>query len=125
VTHGGARAAPPESARERGAAAEDAACAHLEAHGLVLEARNFRSRLGEIDLVFDDHGTCVFVEVRQRGSARFGGAAASITVAKRRKLEATARLYLVRDRRDRPCRFDVVLLDGRDDLEWIRDAFGT
>jgi putative endonuclease len=113
------------TSRDLGDAAEARAGAHLEAHGLRVEARNFRSRFGEIDLVCDDRGTCVFVEVRRRGNARFGGAAASITAEKRRRLEATARLYIARDRRDRPCRFDVVLFDGDGAIEWIRDAFGT
>jgi putative endonuclease len=113
------------TARDLGADAEVRARAHLEAHGLRTEACNFRSRFGEIDLVCADRGTCVFVEVRRRADTRFGGAAASITAAKRRRLAATAQLYLARDGRDRPCRFDVVLIDGDGTLEWIRDAFGV
>ncbi len=69
--------------------------------------------------------TLVFVEVRARKSEAFGGAAGSITVAKRRRLLATARHYLARQREDRACRFDVVLLRGQErEIEWLTDAFG-
>lgn len=69
--------------------------------------------------------TLVFVEVRARASEAFGGAAASITAAKRRRLVAAARHYLARHRADRACRFDVVLVRGRERrIEWVSDAFG-
>lgn len=103
--------------------AEDAALAYLEGQGLRLRARNYRSRFGEIDLVLDDRGTLVFVEVRKRTNPHFGSAAESITAAKRDKLIATARQYLAGLRRDVPCRFDAVLFDGGGTLQWIRDAF--
>jgi len=106
-----------------GERAEDTALAFLENRGLALKARNYRSRFGEIDLVLDDHGTLVFVEVRKRSNPRFGSAAESITAAKRDKLVATARQYLAGLKRDTPCRFDAVLLDGAGAVEWIRNAF--
>ena len=62
---------------ERGAAAEEAALRYLLARGMRLKARNYQCRLGEIDLIFDHDGTLVFVEVRQRRSSAFGGAASS------------------------------------------------
>ncbi len=105
--------------------AEDAAAAWLERQGLRLRDRNFRSRFGEIDLICDDHGTLVFVEVRKRSSQRFGGAAESITATKRDRLLATARIYLASLKHDMPCRFDAVLIDGTGEIEWIRDAFGA
>jgi len=111
--------------RAEGDLAEDAALAYLEGQGLRLKARNYRSRFGEIDLVLDDRGTLVFVEVRKRANARFGGAAESITAAKRDKLVATARQYLAGLRREVPCRFDAVLIDGTGTVDWIRDAFGA
>ncbi len=107
-----------------GSEGEDRAAAHLEQAGLQLLARNWRCRAGELDLVARDRdGTIVFVEVRRRASSAFGGAAASITPAKQMRLARTAELYrLVMRCADRPCRFDVVLIEaGR--LEWIRDAF--
>jgi len=107
-----------------GARAEDLCAEVLRRAGLRVLARNWRCRHGEIDLVAEDAGTLVFAEVRYRRNARFGGAAESITMVKRDRLVAAARLYLVR-RPDADCRFDVMLLDaleaGR--VRWIRNAF--
>lgn len=109
----------------RGDAAEALAAAFLEARGLKVVARNFRCRAGEIDLIALSGPTTVFVEVRARTSDRFGGAAASVTAAKRKRLLKTARYYLARQDRQRACRFDVVLLSGAArEIEWIQDAFG-
>ena len=65
-----------------------------------------------------------FAEVRYRRDQRFGGAAESVTSAKRARLVAAARLYLMR-RPDADCRFDVLLLDSLDGraIQWIRNAF--
>ena len=93
--------------------------------GLTIIARNYRCRLGEIDLVARDGSTTVFVEVRKRASSAFGGAAASITSAKRRKLLKAARHYISRLPRVPQCRFDALLIEGEPPrIEWIRNAFG-
>jgi putative endonuclease len=110
--------------------AEAIAAALLERAGARVVARNYRCRMGEIDLVCDDGESLVFVEVRLRRDARYGGAAASIDARKQARIVAAARHFLAtRGERhvDRPCRFDAVLLDGRDGVppEWIRDAFGA
>ena len=68
----------------RGSEAEVLAAAYLERHGLAVIERNFRVRGGEVDLICRDGTALVFVEVRLRSNASFGGAAASITPAKRR-----------------------------------------
>jgi putative endonuclease len=108
----------------RGADAENLAAAFLQQAGLVLVVRNYRCRFGEIDLIARDGATLVFVEVRMRSSARFGGAAASITAAKRKKLLRTARHYLTGIARPPACRFDALLIDGRDNsIEWLKNAF--
>lgn len=108
-----------------GADAEAMAAAFLEQRGLVIVARNYRCRMGEIDLIARDGATTVFVEVRQRRSSAFGGAAASITAAKRVKLLKTARHYLSRLRTAPQCRFDALLIEGEPPrIEWIRNAFG-
>lgn len=117
-----------------GDAAEDAALAHLQAAGLRLVARNFRTPGrggGEIDLIMRERdGTLVFVEVRRRASASHGGAAASVGVAKQRRIVFAARHYLLRLGQVPPCRFDVVLVQGEAKghpalpaLDWIRAAF--
>ena len=106
-----------------GIEAEDLALDYLQRQGLRLKTRNYTCRLGEIDLVLEDGATVVFVEVRQRSSTAFGGAAESITARKRNKLIATARHYLAHERNLPACRFDAVLIDGDGHIEWIRDAF--
>jgi putative endonuclease len=109
----------------RGSAAEAMAAAFLERKGLAIVARNYRCRLGEIDLVARDGNTTVFVEVRSRASSAFGGAAASITAAKRQRLLKAARHYLSRQRTVPPCRFDALLIEGDPPrIDWLRDAFG-
>ena len=70
----------------------------------------------------DRDGTLVFVEVRVRADARFGGAAASIGAAKRQRLVFAARHFLARFAAPPPCRFDVVAVDG-EQVEWLRAAF--
>lgn len=112
------------SADTQGAQAEQRAAHYLQQQGLKLIAQNYRGRFGEIDLILQDGATLVFVEVRLRSNRRFGGAAASITAAKRRRLIRAAGHYLA----GRPmpvCRFDAVLLDRLDaaGIEWIRNAF--
>ena len=109
----------------RGAEAEAMAAAFLERKGLRIVERNYRCRLGEIDLVAREGDTTVFVEVRQRASRAFGGAAASITATKRAKLVRAARHYLSKLRSTPACRFDALLIEGDPPrIDWIRDAFG-
>lgn len=105
--------------------AEDLCADLLRRAGLRVVARNWRCRLGEIDLVAEEGATLVFAEVRLRRDLNYGGAAESITAAKRARLVAAARLYLA-GRGERTCRFDVLLLDALSParIRWIRDAFG-
>lgn len=137
--------------RSMGAAGEAVALAHLQAAGLKLVARNFKSPGrggGEVDLIMrEPDGTLVFIEVRQRAHAAFGGAAASVGWAKQRRIIFAARHYLQRLNSLPPCRFDVVALQGAADagaagmaanerarehqsskedcvaIQWIRGAF--
>ena len=107
-----------------GVDAERLAEAFLRRHNLVLLQRNYRCRFGEIDLIMRDGIVLVFVEVRMRKSMNFGGAAASITSAKQRRLLHTARQYLSSLTTEPPCRFDAVLLSGNNgsEVEWIKDV---
>jgi putative endonuclease len=117
------------TSKGRGDAAETQALAHLQRHGLVPLARNYRVALGpgrrggEIDLILRDRdGTLVFVEVRSLRRAEPGRAAASIGAAKRASLVRAAQHYLARLPQWPPCRFDVVTIeDGR--IEWLQAAF--
>ena len=112
--------------KQKGDAAEDRALQHLQAHGLKLMQRNYRTPGrggGEIDLVMHDFdGTLVFVEVRRRGNAKHGGALASITTGKQRRIVFAARHYLLKLHTVPPCRFDVVTVED-DQLQWFRAAF--
>ena len=91
---------------------EDAAAELLISKGFGIVERNFRAKVGEIDLVAKDREEIVFVEVRARASAGYGGAAASIGGAKRRKLIRAAQVWLQARGWQGPCRFDVVAVDG-------------
>ena len=112
--------------KQRGDAAELSALAYLNKGGLKLLVRNYRTPGrggGEIDLVMQDKdGTLVFVEVRQRSSAAFGGALASIGHVKQQRIILAARHYLLRFKSLPPCRFDVVVVQ-QGKIEWLRSAF--
>lgn len=112
-------------ASERGERTESQAAQWLTERGLKLVARNVRTRFGEIDLVMEEGKTLVFVEVRYRSGDDYGGAAASVTRAKRVRLERAIRAYLVSTpgavRRN--LRADVVAVTGPGRIEWIRNAF--
>ncbi len=109
---------------EPGQQAENLAADFLQRQGLRVVERNYRCRVGEIDLIMDDGATRVFVEVRLRRNRNFGGAAESITPSKQGKLIRAAQHYLQKLPKQPPCRFDAVLLDGLK-IEWIKDAFSA
>jgi putative endonuclease len=115
----------------RGAAAEDLAVNYLNARSIPVLARNVRCKGGEIDIVCLDGPCLAVIEVRQRESAHFGGALASVTAAKQRKIIRAAR-YLMQTSaayRSRLLRFDVIgvegLPEGTHRISWIKDAFRT
>ncbi|ARP93343.1 YraN family protein [Bordetella genomosp. 13] len=116
--------------QRRGLAFEERALELLARHGLQPLARNLRATPGEIDLALRDGDTLVLVEVRARGSERYGGAAASIDRAKQRRLARAAALLLPRlaqrhwNGRLPPVRFDAVLFDGAK-VEWVQAAFSV
>lgn len=103
--------------------AESAALSFLEGRGLQLLERNYRCRVGEIDLVMKDGNTVVFVEVRQRSNPDFGGASGSITPAKQKRILNAAKHYMMRHDPMPDCRFDAVLYGENGKAEWIRNAF--
>ena len=122
---GAAESEVDHTTRARGQIAEDRALAHLQRAGLKLVCRNYRTPGrggGEIDLILrEPGGTLVFVEVRSRGSADFGGAGASIGRVKQRRIVLAARHYLASQSSHPPCRFDVVLLEP--EPVWLPGAF--
>jgi putative endonuclease len=114
---------------QRGAAAEELAAQYLQVRGLRILARNLCCKAGELDLVGLDDGVLAIVEVRQRGSAEFGGALGSVTWTKQRKIIRAAKFYLRREKlwRNFPVRFDVLAIEGLPDgvhrIDWVKDAF--
>ncbi|MBG6072320.1 MULTISPECIES: YraN family protein [unclassified Polaromonas] len=133
---GGAATAPKQvTTKSRGDAAEAAAQAWLSKAGLRWVESNYRTPGrggGEIDLIMRaPDGTLVFVEVRQRANASHGGAGASISSTKQRRIIFAARHYLMRFASAPPCRFDVVLVHGAlcagkgpgPEIEWLPAAF--
>lgn len=110
-----------------GQKAENQALDFLQQQGLRLLERNYRCRGGEIDLIMQAGKTLVFVEVRQRHSARFGSALESVDGKKRAKLLHSAQHYLMCHPkwRHESCRFDVVAIEGEaGKIHWIQHAFG-
>lgn len=112
--------------KQVGDAAEDAAQRYLQQQGLRLLQRNYRTPGrggGEIDLIMRaPDGTVVFVEVRKRASLSHGGAAASVSVAKQRRIVFAARHFLMRQQQLPPCRFDVLTIDPFG-VQWLKAAF--
>ena len=116
----------PSTTKQKGDAAEDRALKHLQAKDLQLLQRNYRTPGrggGEIDLIMrDTDGTLVFIEVRKRASAKHGGATASVTFTKQRRIVFAAQHYLLKLRKIPPCRFDVIAVEG-EELQWFKAAF--
>jgi putative endonuclease len=131
----GARAVVPGqiTTKRLGDAAESLALAHLVRAGMKLVEANYRTPGrggGEVDLIMRaPDGTLMFVEVRQRKGQGHGGAAASVSPVKQRRIIFAARHFLMRFASMPPCRFDVVTVEGRMDaqetvvIEWLRGAF--
>jgi putative endonuclease len=106
---------------------EDAAVAFLRRQGYKILERNFRTRLGEIDIVARHKGTLVFVEVKARRSLRYGHPKLAVTAAKQRTLSLVALIYLKKHATlETRARFDVVTLqtiEGKTEVELFANAF--
>ena len=104
---------------------EEQAAGFLRGQGLEIVMKNFRCRIGEIDLIAKDGETLVFVEVKYRYSDRFVWGEESVDKRKQATIFRVAQVYLNRFCKGNvpPCRFDVVAVDGTQILH-IPDAFG-
>jgi putative endonuclease len=107
--------------QQQGQAWEQRALAYLVSRGLTLVEANYHCKSGEIDLILRDGRVLVIVEVRQRAANTHGGAAASITPAKIRRVVRAAQTYLQRLPSLPECRIDVVAIDGAA-IDWLRGA---
>ena len=113
---------------EKGIKAEEAAYQYLKQQGLLLITKNFRNRIGEIDLIMQDYDDIVFVEVRSRSRPDYTNALESIDEGKIRKLTATATLFLQQKGwlEKKTGRFDVVAIDIINNtmhFNWVKNAF--
>lgn len=116
---------------ETGKCAESTAQRFLEEQGLHAINNNYRCKHGEIDLIMRHNDTIVFVEVRLRRNNRYGSGAETVDQRKQAKIIACAWHFLQKNNKlaKAPCRFDVVSLtnkrmaNGKNDLEWIPNAF--
>jgi putative endonuclease len=116
------------STKDLGNWGEQRAAAYLEAKGCKILQRNFRlGQLGEIDLIVDDQGMLVFVEVKSQASAGMGDAATWVTPRKQRQIGKIALAYLTFNQiQDRDCRFDVIVVSRSSqgvDIQHIPNAF--
>jgi len=114
----------------RGRRFEEAAERFLHRQGLKTITKNFRCKIGEIDLVMNDRGTLAFVEVRYRARGGLVAPLETITHAKQRRIALTAAAFLQAQPAfsARPCRFDAIAVDGDNDalrFDWIKDAFSA
>jgi len=121
----------PSSKKTSGQLAENLAQRYLQQQGLRPLCQNWACRSGELDLVMLDGDTVVFVEVRYRRHAAWGGALESVDLRKQQKLIKTAQLFLQKETRwaRHPCRFDVVAIGSTGDAignpNWIQNAFDS
>lgn len=106
---------------------ENVAVKFLEKKGYRIITRNYKTRIGEIDIIAQDGDTIVFVEVKTRGDESFGKPFEAVNKRKRQKLKNLALLYLKKQGREFPVRFDVLSIFCRDnrnkEIEHIKDAF--
>ena len=110
-----------------GKKSERLAAEFLKRTGYRILETNYRSKLGEIDIIAREKGTLVFVEVKARNTSRFGSPKVAVTPAKQRKISMAALDDLKRSgQTEASARFDVVAIDtasGKIDIEVIKNAF--
>ncbi len=114
------------STREFGMQAEDAAVRFLQSKHYRIVARNYKTACGEADIVAQDRGTLVFVEVKARVSRAFGQPFEAVDGRKQERLRRVALLYLKKIGKELPVRFDVISINagsGEMLIEHIEGAF--
>lgn len=105
---------------------EGLAAKFLQKQGYKIIEQNYKTRLGEIDIIASDDGILVFIEVKTRENIAYGRPFEAVNRFKRRKIANVAMLYLKKLKEIPPCRFDVVSLyyeHGRPEFELFKDAF--
>jgi putative endonuclease len=110
-----------------GTEGEDIAVRFLKEKGYGIIMRNYKTQVGEIDIIAKDGNTTVFIEVKTRTNVSFGYPFEAVNRRKRQKLKNLALLYLKRQGKESPVRFDVLSIffmnNGKKEIEHIIDAF--
>lgn len=117
--------------KKSGNEAETLACEFLKSKNLLLVEKNYNTKVGEVDLIMRDNNdpeSLIFVEVRYRKNADFGGAAASVTPKKQQRIIKAALTYQQTHAPQSSMRFDVVAIEGdninnKQSINWIENAF--
>ncbi|MCR4901480.1 MAG: YraN family protein [Butyrivibrio sp.] len=114
--------------RNTGNKYEDMSCEYLEDNGLEIIERNFKCKIGEIDIIARDDKYTVFVEVKYRGSDQYGGALRAVDHRKQKKICKVSDYYRIIHKLDEytPFRYDVLAVEGEGELlkfKWIKNAF--
>jgi len=116
-----------DSRQQFGKKSESLAAKYLKKHGYRILEQNYRTKLGEIDIIAKDKGTIVFVEVKARRSYLFGNPKFAVTPKKQRKISMVALYYLKETKQDNAkARFDVVAVSSikdKPDIEIVKNAF--
>ncbi len=117
----------PKKQHKFGQESEIIAAGYLKKKGYKIITRNYRTKLGEIDIIAQEKDTIVFVEVKARRSWRFGNPKGALTPEKQRKISMVALCYLKANKQTRAkARFDVVAIQDTNDtpdIEIIKNAF--
>lgn len=117
---------PATSTHGKGRMAEEVGREWLEQQGYKLLANNYRTKVGELDVVADDAGTLCFVEIKARQSETYGPAVAAVSAHQQRRIARAASLYLLDSGWLGDCRFDVLAMDWQPEgwqFELVRGAF--
>lgn len=107
----------------KGEGAEEQAHNFLISKGLKPICRNYRCKLGELDIIMSDQQSLVIIEVKYRKTDQFGSALENITRTKQSRIIAATQMYLSTQKVDCPIRFDVIAISGNGKIEWVQNAF--
>lgn len=108
---------------QKGQYYEGRALSYLLDQGLELVARNYRCKWGELDLLMQERGALIIVEVRYRKNNHYGSAVESVTANKQERIVAAAKHYIMTYKINQPIRFDVLAITGETQTDWIKNAF--
>jgi len=113
------------STRATGMIYEAQAAEYLEASGYRILERNFRCRMGEIDIIASDNNVLIFIEVKYRGTGTSGGPEAAVTPEKQRTICKVALYYMHRHCAylDTACRFDVIAINSSGKIHHLINAY--